>query len=173
MRAVGLPPIVHAYYLQSDNWQINVHACTTGDVLDADITGEMWILDKPTNWHRIDYEITSCHMTDGKDIFGEDVIAIHSAELRRTRYTDNLKNLIDGLGLEYGDFMRQFPWLKFREMATNVKNTDELREMREKHLKHKAFESLQKRVEAYRNANGQSAVSSRLEKYSIVCKRKS
>ena len=159
MRVVGLPPIVHAYYLQSDNWQINVHACTTGEVPDADITGEMWVLDKPTDYHRVDYEITSCFMTDNKDMFGRDVVAIHGAELRRTKYTDNLKNLIDGLGLEYGDFMRQFPWLKFRELATNVKCTDELRERREKHLKHTAFESLQKRVETYREKERQDGES--------------
>lgn len=146
MRAVGIPPVVHAYYLESDN----VHMCTKDDVLDADITGEMWILDRPKDWHRVDYEITACHMTDGKDLFGKDVVAIHSAELRRTKYTDSLKNLIEGLGLEYGDFMARFPYLGFRELAVNVRCTDELRKRCEKHLRHKAFESLQKRVKAYR-----------------------
>ena len=146
MRAVGLKPIVHAYYLKSDN----VHECTTSEVMDADRTHEMWILDKPIDWHRRDYEIVSCVMDDGKDIFGRDVVAIHGVELRRAPYTDNLKDFISGLGLGYADFMQRFPYLKFRELATNVKCTDELREQREKHLKHKAFDSLQIRVQAYR-----------------------
>lgn len=146
MRAVGLKPIVHAYYMKSDN----VHECTTDEVMDADITHEMWILDKPTDWHRRDYEIVSCVMDEGKDIFGRNVVAIHGVELRRAPYTDNLKNLIDGLGLEYEEFMLKFPSLKFRELAVNVKCTDELREKREKNLKHRAYESLEKRVNAYR-----------------------
>ena len=150
MRAVGLKPIVHAYYLESDNVQV----CTMDDVPDADITGEMWILDKPNDWHRIDYEIVSCAMEDGKDMFGRSVVAIHGVEIARTAYTDNLKDLIQGLGLEYGDFMKRFPFLHFRELAMNITCTDELREKRKKNLKHKAFDSLQRRVANYRNAHG-------------------
>ena len=145
MRAVGLTPIVHAYYLKSDN----VHICTAEDVPDVDITGEMWILDKPTDWHRIDYEIVSCVMDDGKDMFGRSVVAIHGVEIVRTVYTDNLQDLIQGLGLEYGDFMRRFPFLNFRDFAMNITCTEELREKRKKNLRHKAFDSLRKRIEDY------------------------
>ena len=147
MRAVGLKPIVHAYYLESDN----VHKCTKEEVPDADRTHEMWILDKPTDWHRRDYEIVSCAMDDGVDIFGEKVVAIHSVELKRAPYTDSLKDLIEGLGLEYEDFMARFPFLKFRELATNVDCTDDLRKKRMNNLHHRAYESLERRVKAYRD----------------------
>lgn len=153
MRAVGLKPIIHAYYLKSDN----VHVCTTDEVMDADITNEMWILDKPTDWHRIDYEIESCAMNDCQDIFGKDVVAIHGVSLKRAPYTDSLKDLIDGLGLEYAEFMSRFPYLKFRELAVNVECTDELLEKREKNIRHRAYESLKIKVEKYKrinNANG-------------------
>lgn len=150
MRAVGMKPIIHAYYLKSDN----VHVCTKDEVLDADITHEMWMLDKPLDYYRRDYEIVSCVMEDAKDIFGKPVVVIHDVEIRQAPYTDNLADLIGGLGLEYGDFMRRFQFLTFREFAMNVGCVDELRERREKHLKHKAYESLQRRVEVYRNRGG-------------------
>lgn len=146
MQAVGMKPVIHAYYLKSDN----VHICTKEDVLDADITHEMWVLDKPYDWHRVDYEITACVMTDEKDQFGKDVAVIHAVDIKRVPYKDNLKNLIEGLGLEYDEFMNRFSYLTFRELAMNIGNTDELRERRIKHLHHKNFESLQKRVKAYK-----------------------
>lgn len=149
MRAVGIKPVVHAYYMESEN----VHICTKEDVIDADITHEMWILDKPKNVHRVDYEITSCVMEDSKDMFGKDGVVIHGVDLKRVPYKDSLKNLIEGLGLEYGDFLNRFKFLTFREFAMNINCTDELRRKREKHLRHKAFESLQRRVETYRREN--------------------
>lgn len=149
MQAVGMKPVIHAYYLKSDN----VHICTKDDVPDADITHEMWVLDKPKDWHRVDYEITACVMTDGKDQFSKDVVSIHAVDIKRVPYTDNLKDLIEGLGLEYGEFMNRFSFLTFRGLAINIGNTDELRERRRKHLHHKNFESLQKRVKAYREGN--------------------
>jgi hypothetical protein len=92
-------------------------------------------------------------MEDGKDMFGKDVISIHGVNLKRVPYTDNLKDLIEGLGLEYCEFMRKFKFLTFREFAMNIGNTDELRKQRRKHLNHKNFESLQRRVKEYREDN--------------------
>ena len=146
MRAVGLKPIIHAYYLKSDR----VYQPTKAQVADVGWTREMWILDTPKDWHRRDYEIVYCGMEDGWDSFGNDVVCINSVDLKQVSYTDSLRDLIEGIGLEYADFMARFPYLKFRELATNVNCVNDLRKRREKHLRHKAFESLQKRVEAYR-----------------------
>lgn len=147
MQAVGLKPIIHAYYLQSDN----VYQPTKDQVADVGWTKEMWVLDKPKDWRRRDYEIVSCCMTDGKDMFGNDVVCINSVELKPAPYTDSLKELVEGMDLEYGEFMRRFPFLTFRGMATNVTCTKEIRERIRESQKHRAFKSLSIRVEAYRN----------------------
>ena len=146
MKAVGMNPVIHAYYLKSDN----VHMCTKDDVLDADNTHEMWVLDKPKDWHRVDYEITDCFMTDGKDQFGKDGVFIHVVDIKRVPYTDNLKDFLDGLGVEYNDLPDRLKPVLFRKLAMVLDCTDLLREKRKKHLHHKNFESLQRRVKAYR-----------------------
>jgi len=149
MEAVGMKPIVHAYYLKSEN----VHICTKDDVLDADNTHEMWVLDKPKDWHRVDYEITDCFMTDGKDQFGKDGVFIHAVDLKRVRYTDNLKEFLDGLGVTYEDFPDSCKPVLFRKLAMVLDRTDLLMEKRKKHLHHKNFENLQRRVKEYREDN--------------------
>lgn len=55
MKHLGLPIIIHAYYLKSNNVMSNEEVSKY--VPDVKETGEMWILDKSTSVHRVDYEI--------------------------------------------------------------------------------------------------------------------
>lgn len=148
MREVEMPVVVHAYYLEADQIQ-----CDTRDyVPDADLTGEMWILEKPKNWKRIDYELQSFCLKDGKDRNGANITWIYGVYPVRHRYQDNLRELIEGIGADYDGFRRQCPDLTFRMIAGNLGDDliKEFRERREKVTKKRLFESLERRVAAYR-----------------------
>lgn len=126
MRAVGMKPVIHAYYLQSDS----VKSCTSNDVPDADTTHEIWVLKKPNNVIRRDYEIVSCNLRDDKDMLGRSFVWIENLTLKRVPDTDNLKDLIEGIGLDIDEFKNRFPSVRFREIATSITCTDMLREKR-------------------------------------------
>ena len=126
MKAVGMKPVIHAYYLQSDS----VKNCTSSDVPDADTTHEIWVLEKPNNVIIRDYEIVSCNLRDDKDMLGRSFVWIENLTLKRVPDTDNLKELIEGIGVDFDDFAKQFPSVRFREIATNITCTDMLRKMR-------------------------------------------
>lgn len=148
MQTVGMPVVIHAYYLEADRVEYD----TRDYVLDAEITDEFWVLEKPKDWKRIDYEITSCRLIDGIDLLGKPLVGICNVELKRTAYTDNLKSLIEGAGLDYDDFRTKCPDVTFQGMAVNCDKEIALglKERREKYKKHMLYESLQKRVAAYR-----------------------
>lgn len=126
MHAVGMKPVIHAYYLQSDNIKI----CTSSDVPDADITHEIWVLEKPQKIVRRDYEIVSYNSRNDKDMLGRSFVWIESLVLKRAPNTDNMRNLTEGIGLDYDKFIKRFPSVQFREFATNITCTDRLRKMR-------------------------------------------
>lgn len=148
MREVEMPVVVHAYYLEADQIQYD----TRDYVPDADLTGEMWILEKPKNWKRIDYELQSFCLKDGKDRNGASITWIYGVYPVRHRYQDNLRELIEGIGADYDDFRRQCPDLTFRLIAGNLGDDliKEFRERREKVTKKRLYENLERRVAAYR-----------------------
>ena len=146
MKAVGMDVVIHAYYLTADKVKI----CTTDDVIDADRTHEMWVLEKPSNVVRRDYLIAGCYMIDQTDQFGKPCIWIAGCNIVRVPNKDNLQDFIEGIGLEYGEFMRKFSFLTFRGLAMNVGFTEELKRMRRKNMKDKAYERLKRRVALHR-----------------------
>lgn len=115
MREVGMPVVIHAYYLEADRVEYD----TREYVPDADATGEMWILEKPTDWKRIDYELTCFSLKDGKDRNGADITWVYGVWPVRHKYTDNLRELIEGMGEDYDKFRRQCPDITFRLLAWN------------------------------------------------------
>lgn len=126
MHAVGMKPVIHAYYLQANS----VKVCTSDEVPDADTTHAVWVLEKPEKVTRRDYEIVSCSMHDGKDMLGRSFVRIDGIKLKRVPETDNLKDLVESIGQDYGYFIKRFPFVTFREFATNITCTDRLRKMR-------------------------------------------
>ena len=142
-RAAGLPVILHAYYLTSDK----VFTDTKDKVADAEFTHEMWLLEKPTSVRRVDYEITSCSIQNGKDILGDPIKRIVNAEIRRVSFTDSLTELFcfssadpHELKFTYGKIAANMDFNTAKRIKTE----------REQYKKHKAFDGLQRRIEAYR-----------------------
>lgn len=150
MRGVGMSVVVHAYYLEADRVEYD----TRDYVPDADLTGEMWVLEKPKDWKRIDYELQSFCLKDGQDGNGSDITWIYGVYPVRHKYQDNLRELIEGIGGDYDDFKRQFPDLTFGLIAGNLGDEliKEFRERREKVTKKRLFEGLQRRVDNYRRS---------------------
>lgn len=140
--------MIHAYYLEADRVEYD----TRGKIPDAGLTGEMWVLEKPKDWKRIDYELTDFYLKDGKDRLGRDITWIYGVWPRRTKYTDNLKSLIEGTGNSLAEFKEQCPELSFRMIAGNAteKMTQDFKERMQAHRKKVLFENMQDRVERYR-----------------------
>lgn len=120
------------------------------------MTGEMWILENPKDWKRIDYELTSFCLKDGKDRNGADITWVYGVWPVRHKYTDNLRDLIEGIGQDYDEFRRQCPDVSFRLLAGNATKEmiEDFRTRREKVTKKRLFDNLQRRVEAYKEASG-------------------
>ena len=148
IRAAGMPVILHAYYLEADKVEYD----TSDYVLDAEFTHEMWVLEEPKDWKRIDYEITSCSLIDGTDLTGKKIIGVRNVELKRTSYTDNLRSLIEGAGMDYIDFRKKCPEVTYGTLVRNLgeDTAEEFRQRREKVTKKRLFENMQRRVTAYR-----------------------
>ena len=148
MKEVGMPVVVHAYYLEANHVEYD----TRDYVPDADCTGEMWILEKPKDWKRIDYELQSFGLREGKDRNGSDITWIYGACPVRHKYQDNLRELIEGIGEDYGKFRKDFPNVLFTILAAN--STDKMiqsfKNKREKVTKRRLFENLQRRIENYK-----------------------
>ena len=126
LQYVGLPVIIHAYYLEADCVEYD----TSDYVLDAEATHEMWVLEKPKDWHRVDYEILSCWLEEGNDLLGKPMVWCRNPLLKRVPYTDTFKTLIDGMGLDYEEFRARVPFATIRGMAVNLSDgvTDYLRD---------------------------------------------
>jgi len=142
-RATGMPVILHAYYLTADK----VLTDTRDKVADAEFTHEMWILEKPTSVRRVDYEITSYSIQDGRDMLGDPIKQIVNVEIRRVPFTDNLKELFcfspnnpHELKITYGVIAANMDF----DTAKRIKTE------REQYKKHNTFDRLQRRIEAYR-----------------------
>ena len=135
-REAGLPVIIHAYYLKSDNVRVD----TVPFVADARYTGEMWVLDEPEDWIRADYEIMSCELKDAEDIFGDPIVSIRDVALRQVKYTDNLRNLVEGCGIDYQEFRSHFPSMTYAKIAGGLKDYELARAFRRKR------EEYQKRI---------------------------
>ena len=148
MKILGMPAVVHAYYLEADRVEYDV----TDYVLDADYTHEMWVLERPKDWKRIDWLIDEIYLSDSKNTDGNDCIHIDNVFPVRTKYTDNLRELVEGCGLDLDDFKEQMPDMTFTRLAANLRDATilDLKERRQKVKAKELYESLQKRVAAYR-----------------------
>lgn len=80
MERLGLPVIIHAYYL--DTWKITD---ARGYVPDAAVTGEVWLRQPPIKVRRFDY------LVKVPDI--ENNTLLRGVRFTRTRYQDNISNL--------------------------------------------------------------------------------
>lgn len=88
MKSLGLPVIIHCYYLKSDKVMSNDEIQKY--VPDAEFTGEMWILEKPKAVNRVDYEITDCIVKQGVDVFENKMFEVRFPEIKRVKHQSNI-----------------------------------------------------------------------------------
>lgn len=129
MLEIGMPVIIHAYYLQSDA------VIQTEDLLeavpDARYTGEMWITERPKKIWRVDYELCDIFLYHTKDMYGEEIVIPDTYTLKKVCNQDNWKNFLLQMKIKEMD--------EFREIMTNtlfstmiVSMLPELKKIREK-----------------------------------------
>jgi hypothetical protein len=90
MKSLGLPVIIHCYYLKADKVMSNDEVQKY--VPDAEFTREMWILEKPKAVNRIDYEITDCIVKQDVDVFGNEQFEVRLPEIERIKHQSNIDN---------------------------------------------------------------------------------
>lgn len=90
MKSLGLPVIIHCYYLKADKVMSNDEVQKY--VPDAEFTGETWILEKPKAVNRVDYEIADCIVKQGVDAFGNEQFEVRLPEIKQVKYQSNIDN---------------------------------------------------------------------------------
>ena len=92
MRSIGLPVVIHAYYLSAD--ARNVYLPTEDEVPDVKNTGELWLLESPEKVMRRDYLITDEFIHKTKDQNGRDYEQFIGCNLKQIKFQDNFENLV-------------------------------------------------------------------------------
>lgn len=94
MKNLGLPVIIHAYYLTGEGMgQEEVQ----NYVPDAKLTGELWLTEKPQEVRRVDYEIVDFATKTIKDPFGHDLTAVVINSFNECEYQDNVENFLHSM----------------------------------------------------------------------------
>lgn len=124
MRQLGLPIILHVYHLEGGRLMSSEEILPY--VPDADISHEIWLLDRPEKVYREDYEILDFEIRAYTDRFGHEMRGIYGIRMQKSykkcRETDKEKNhVIQDQGQWGTDFWEQrklpgmgrihpFPW---------------------------------------------------------------
>lgn len=122
MARLGVPVIVHAYYIESD--AVLMPEQISDKVPDAIATGEMWVMEVPAAVRRIDYEIRNPFVPKRIDKNGtRERFLITYGELKRVRYQDNWRNLSartakSEKAVEW--FMENKPDISYRTFMSNM-----------------------------------------------------
>lgn len=122
MARLGVPVIVHAYYIESD--AVLMPEQISDKVPDAIITGEMWATEVPAAVRRIDYEIRDPFVPKRTDKNGtRERFLITYGELKRVRYQDNWRNISSRTAksekaVEW--FMENKPDISYRTFMSNM-----------------------------------------------------
>lgn len=91
MLTLNMPVVIHAYYLESEHY---LYTNEIKDLVpDAEITGEMWILQRPVAVRRVDYEIQNVEITERLDQHDKQFYYLLGGRLKRTKFQDNWENL--------------------------------------------------------------------------------
>lgn len=128
MQRYGLPIIVHAYYLKCRHVEFDVSEY----VGDARYTGEMWLLETPSEVHRIDYEVLVEDFTWVSDPYGYAQRHPIGVKLMRTMFQDNFENLLKNAfdkKENENNFREKMRKHTFRDIMTCIA---EIREIEEK-----------------------------------------
>lgn len=112
MRKLGLPIIVHAYYVRADNF----YKPTVLEVPDVKWTDEYWLLCLPKSIYRRDYEITEFETSYITDLNGVEAEFVTDVHLRPVKFQDNMVNLC---GVFHADYRKLPKGVTFRAFMAN------------------------------------------------------
>lgn len=119
MKRLGVPVIVHAYYLECDSI-LNANEI---NVPDACVTGEMWLTDTPSKVYRCDYELTDSYTVLRKDKCGTEGRLLLGARYKRVRFQNNWENLayhVCQTNVKAEEFLEKMPSITFRTFMSNL-----------------------------------------------------
>ena len=122
MARIGVPIIIHAYYIESD--AILMPEQIADKVPDAVATGEMWITQIPAAVRRIDYQIINpfAPMRIDRNGTKERFLLLYE-RLKRVKYQDNWRNLsirTGKSGKAVERFMENKPDISYRTFMSNL-----------------------------------------------------
>lgn len=95
MKSLELPLVIHAYYLKGNGMK---NEDVQKYVPDANLTGELWLTEKPEKVYRIDYEIVDFTTKDVKDPFSHDLTVVYGIKIKRCRFQNNIENFLHSFG---------------------------------------------------------------------------
>lgn len=124
MKNLGLPVIIHAYYLTGEGMGKEE---VQNYVPDAKLTGEFWLTEKPREVRRVDYEIVDFTTETVKDPFGHDLTAVVIISFNKCEYQDNVENFLHSMN-GCGDVSKErmerarkiFREYSFRTVISNI-----------------------------------------------------
>lgn len=121
MKVIGIPVIIHAYYLKSG--AVLMPEQIADKVPDATATREMWITDIPQSVYRIDYEIVYSYVPKRTDRNGTRERFVIYADFKRVKHQENWINLAyksakSDKAAEY--FLKNKPDISFRTFMSNM-----------------------------------------------------
>lgn len=93
MRQLGLPIILHVYHLEGGRVMPSEEVMQY--VPDAEISHEMWLLEKPKKIYREDYEILDFETRAYTDRFGHEMRGIYGIRMQKCRYQSNTENFLN------------------------------------------------------------------------------
>lgn len=95
MRMVGIPVIIHAYYLSID--EKYVYRPSKEEVPDAEWTGELWLLKEPDKVIRRDYLISDEFIYHTRNQYDQEYEKFIGCDITPCKFTDNYVNFIRSL----------------------------------------------------------------------------
>lgn len=95
MRMVGIPVIIHAYYLSID--EKYVYRPSKEEVPDAEWTGELWLLKEPDKVIRRDYLISDEFIYHTRNQYDQEYEKFIGCDITPCKFADNYVNFIRSL----------------------------------------------------------------------------
>lgn len=113
MQILNMPVIVHAYYLSGEFVKP-----TTEQVPDQEQTGEMWLINRPSKVHRVDYRLENILMIKHTDKNHITQPYLVGCKLKRTKFCDNAESL--RFILRNNQSTKLLAQYSFRTIAANI-----------------------------------------------------
>lgn len=108
MEKLGLPLLIHAYYLEADPDMVRRTDEIVSMVPDASFTGECWVLSEPVQKRRVDYEVISPIIHKVKMPDGTYKRVLFGCGIKRVKYGDNKQNFCDLFHVHVSDAIYKF-----------------------------------------------------------------